>query len=175
MSKALSYASFTLLSDIAKPLFWGLIIGALITVAIPQNLSDILVEYSWLSYIIVIAIAVPMYVCATSSLPIAAGLMLGGVSAGAAFVFLSAGPATNTVTIGVVKKMLGSRALYIYLGSIVVGSVLFGLGLDYIFNAIDVNPQSLVHMGEHAGVVAIGSSIALWSSVLYFLVKPYFK
>ncbi len=175
MSKALHYAFFTLLSDIAKPLFWGLIIGALVTVAIPQNLSDILVEYSWLSYVIVIAIAVPMYVCATSSLPIAAGLMLSGVSAGAAFVFLSAGPATNTVTIGVVKKMLGSRALYIYLGSIIVGSVLFGLGLDYIFNAIDVNPQSLVHMGEHAGVVAIGSSIALWSFVLYFLVKPYFK
>ena len=116
-----------------------------------------------------------MYVCATSSLPIAAGLMLSGVSAGAAFVFLSAGPATNTVTIGVVKKMLGSRALYIYLGSIVVGSVLFGLGLDYIFSAIDINPQSLIHMGEHAGVVAILSSIALWSFVLYFLLKPYFK
>jgi uncharacterized membrane protein YraQ (UPF0718 family) len=175
MRKAFHYAFFTLLSDISKPLFWGLIIGAVITVAIPQNLSDILVEYSWLSYIIVIAIAVPMYVCATSSLPIAAGLMLSGVSAGAAFVFLSAGPATNTVTIGVVKKMLGSRALYIYLGSIVVGSVLFGLGLDYIFSAIDINPQSLVHMGEHAGVVAIMSSIALWSFVLYFLVKPYFK
>lgn len=175
MSKALKYAFFTLLSDIAKPLFWGLIIGALITVAIPQNLSDILVEYSWLSYIIVIAIAVPMYVCATSSLPIAAGLMLSGVSAGAAFVFLSAGPATNTVTIGVVKKMLGDRALYIYLGSIVVGSVLFGLGLDYIFSAVDTNPQSLVHMGEHAGVIAILSSIALWSFVFYFLVKSFFQ
>ena len=175
MSKALRYAFFTLLSDIAKPLFWGLIIGAAITVAIPQNLSDILTQYSWLSYIIVIAIAVPMYVCATSSLPIAAGLMLSGVSAGAAFVFLSAGPATNTVTIGVVKKMLGSRALYIYLGSIVVGSVLFGLGLDYIFSASDINPQSLVHMGEHAGLVAIVSSIALWSFVLYFLAKAYLK
>ena len=174
MSKALRYAFFTLLSDIAKPLFLGLIIGALITVAIPQNLSDILVEYSWLSYIIVIAIAVPMYVCATSSLPIAAGLMLSGVSAGAAFVFLSAGPATNTVTIGVVKKMLGTRALYIYLGSIVVGSVLFGLGLDYIFSATKINPQSIVHMGEHAGLVAIASSIALWSFVLYFLAKPCF-
>ncbi|MEN8302488.1 MAG: SO_0444 family Cu/Zn efflux transporter [Campylobacterota bacterium] len=173
--KALRYAFFTLLSDIAKPLFWGLIIGALITVAIPQNLSDILVEYSWLSYIIVIAIAVPMYVCATSSLPIAAGLMLSGVSAGAAFVFLSAGPATNTVTIGVVKKMLGNRALYIYLGSIVAGSVLFGLGLDYIFSTIDINPKSLVHMGEDAGVVAIASSVVLWSFVFYFLIKPYLK
>ncbi|MGB5965828.1 MAG: SO_0444 family Cu/Zn efflux transporter [Sulfurimonadaceae bacterium] len=172
---AIRYAFITLLGDIAKPLFWGLIIGALITVAIPQNLSDILVEYSWLSYLIVIAIAVPMYVCATASLPIAAALMLSGVSAGAAFVFLSAGPATNTVTIGVVKKMLGTRSLYIYLGTIVMGSILFGLGLDYMFNISEVDPKSLVHMDEEAGLIAIASSTVLWGFVVYFLVEPYFK
>ena len=174
MIKALKYAFVTLLGDIAKPLFWGLLLGALITVAIPENLSALLVEYNWLSYLIVIAIAVPMYVCATASLPIAAGLMLSGVSAGAAFVFLSAGPATNTVTIGVVKKMLGTRSLYIYLGSIVVGSVIFGLGLDYLFSLSDINPQSLVHMDEEAGFVAITSSIILWGFVGYFILKPYF-
>jgi len=173
--KALKYAFVTLLGDIAKPLFLGLIIGALITVAIPQNLSDIVVEYSWLSYLIVIAIAVPMYVCATASLPIAAGLMLSGVSAGAAFVFLSAGPATNTVTIGVVKKMLGTGSLYIYLGSIVIGSVLFGLGLDYIFDISNISPKSLVHMHEEAGIIEIVSSTVLWSLVLCFLVEPYFN
>ena len=169
LNKALKYAFVTLLGDIAKPLFWGLIIGALITVTIPQNLSDILIEYSWLSYLIVIAIAVPMYVCATASLPIAAALMLSGVSAGAAFVFLSAGPATNTVTIGVVKKMLGKRSLAIYLGSIVAGSILFGLGLDYIFSASDIDPQSLVHMSEDAGWFSIASSVVLWGFVLYFM------
>ncbi len=174
MLKALKYAFVTLLGDIAKPLFWGLLLGALITVAIPENLSTLLIEYNWLSYLIVIAIAVPMYVCATASLPIAAGLMLSGVSAGAAFVFLSAGPATNTVTIGVVKKMLGTRSLYIYLGSIVVGSVLFGLGLDYLFSLSDINPQSLVHMDEEAGFIAIASSLVLWGFVGYFILKPYF-
>ena len=170
---ALKYAFITLLGDIAKPLCWGLIIGALITVAIPQNLSDILVEYSWLSYLIVIAIAVPMYVCATASLPIAAGLMLSGVSAGAAFVFLSAGPATNTVTIGVVKKMLGTRSLTIYLGSIIIGSVLFGLGLDYLFLSSQIDPQSLVHLHEEVGVVSMLSSVVLWGFVGWFFVKPY--
>ncbi len=175
MQKAMRYAFMTLLSDIAKPLFWGLIIGALITIAIPQNLSEILIEYSWLSYLIVIAIAIPMYVCATASLPIAAALMLSGVSAGAAFVFLSAGPATNTVTIGVVKKMLGLRSLYIYLGSIVIGSVAFGLGLDYIFDISNINPQSLVHMDEHAGLFSSISSIILWGFVIYFIAQPYFK
>ena len=174
MTKALRYAFVTLLGDIAKPLFWGLLVGALITVAIPQNLSDILIEYSWLSYLIVIAIAVPMYVCATASLPIAAALMLSGVSAGAAFVFLSAGPATNTVTIGVVKKMLGTRSLYIYLGSITLGSILFGLSLDYIFTLSDIDPKSLVHIHEEVGIISMSSSLILWGFVLYFIGRPYF-
>jgi len=171
LTAALRYAFVTLLGDIAKPLLWGLLIGALITVAIPQNISDILVEYSWLSYLIVVAIAVPMYVCATASLPIAAGLMLSGVSAGAAFVFLCAGPATNTVTIGVVKKMLGTRSLVIYLGSIIIGSVLFGLGLDAVFLASDINPASLVHLHEEAGLLSVLSSVILWGLVVYLLAR----
>lgn len=171
---AMKYAFITLLGDIAKPLFWGLLLGALITVAIPDNLSELLKEYNWLSYIIVLAIAVPMYVCATASLPIAAGLMLSGVSAGAAFVFLSAGPATNTVTIGVVKKMLGSRSLAIYLGTIIIGSVIFGLGLDFVFDASNIDPASLVHMDEHGGIIATLSAVVLWGLVLYFIAKPWF-
>ncbi len=171
LKKALKYGFVTLLGDIAKPLFWGLLIGALITVIIPDNLSEILKDYSWLSYIIVILIAVPMYVCATASLPIAAGLMLSGVSAGAAFVFLSAGPATNTVTIGVVKKILGNRSLYIYLGSIIIGSILFGLGLDYIFSINSIDPKALIHLNEKAGLFAIFSTLVLWGFIFYFIGK----
>jgi uncharacterized membrane protein YcfT len=121
--------------------------------------------------VIVIASAVPRYVCATASLPIAAGLMLSGVSAGAAFVFLSAGPATNTVTIGVVKKMLGTRSLTIYLGSIILGSILFGLGLDYLFSASQIHPASLIHMDEEAGFISKISSVVLWGLVGYLLFK----
>jgi hypothetical protein len=172
LKKAFTYAFGTLLKDIASPLFMGLILGAIITVAIPQNLSEILIEYSWLSYIITIAIAIPMYVCATASLPIAAGLMLAGVSPGAAFVFLSAGPATNTVTIGVVKKMLGTKTLYIYLGTIIIGSVLFGFGLDYVLR--DVSVKEMIHMHEDASLMAIVSSVVLWFFVLYYMLKPYF-
>ena len=174
-SKAMKYAFVTLLGDISKPLLWGLLLGALITIAIPDNLSDILIEYAWLSYVIVILIAVPMYVCATASLPIAAALMLSGVSAGAAFVFLSAGPATNTVTIGVVKKMLGTRSVYIYLGSIIIGSILFGLGLDYIFDISNVNPASLIHVEEDSGLFTLISSAVLWLMMIYFIAEPYFK
>lgn len=168
---AFVYAFGKLLSDIASPLLVGLILGAFIAIAIPENLSILLVEYSWLSYIIVIAIAVPMYICATASLPIAAGLILAGVTPGAAFVFLSAGPATNTVTIGVVKKMLGTRTLYIYLGTIIIGSVLFGFGLDYILSGVDV--KDLVHIHEEVSLIAMISSVVLWTFVLYYMLKPY--
>lgn len=168
VKNALAYAFGTLLKDIASPLLVGLLLGALITVAIPDNLSAILLEYNWLSYIIVIAIAVTMYVCATASLPIAAGLILAGVSPGAAFVFLSAGPATNTVTIGVVKKMLGTTTLYIYLSTIIVGSILFGLGLDYLLQ--DVSVKELVHMHEDFGIVAWISSVILWVLVLKYVI-----
>ena len=170
--RVFAYSFGTLLKDIASPLLTGLLLGALITVAVPQNLSDILIQYSWLSYVIAIVIAVPMYVCATASLPIAAGLMLAGVSPGAAFAFLTAGPATNTVTIGVVKKMLGTRTLYVYLGTIILGSVVFGFGLDYVLSGVSV--KELVHSHEEASALDWVSTVILWSFTLYYLIKPYF-
>lgn len=170
---AMEYAFLTLLGDIATPLLLGLIIGAFITVAVPSDLSNVLIEYSWVSYMIAIAIAVPMYVCATASLPIAAGLMLAGVSPGAAFVFLSAGPATNTVTIGVVKKMLGTHTLYIYLSTIILGSILFGFGLDYVLK--DINIKDMIHMDEEAGFIEWTSTGILWIMVLYFVIEPFIK
>ena len=173
MTKALQYGFITLLGDIAKPLFWGLMLGALITILVPENLSNLVKEYQWISYLIVVAIAVPMYVCATASLPIAAALILSGVSAGAAFVFLTAGPATNTVTIGVVKKMLGSRALAIYLGTIAMGSIIFGLLLDTLFSWMEIDITNLIHMHEEANLVDIASSILLWGFILYFFIKAF--
>ncbi len=169
----LRYAFITLLGDIAKPLLWGLILGALITIAVPEDLSEILKSYSWLSYLIVILVAVPMYVCATASLPIAAGLILAGVSPGAAFVFLTAGPATNTVTIGVVKKLLGMRALLIYLGSIITGSILFGIGLDWLFGVQGIEVAELIPMHEEAGILAVVSSLLLWTMVFYHITRTF--
>ncbi len=175
LEEIFKYAFVTLFKDIAPSLFWGLLIGALITTLMPSDLSQLLEEYQLLSYIIVIAIALPMYVCATASLPIAASLMLSGVSAGAAFIFLSAGPATNTVTMGVVKKMLGSRTLYIYLGVISVGSIVFALILDEIFDFLKIVPKTLVHFHESYGVMSYISAIIIWGLVLFFVSKKYLK
>ncbi|WP_456451941.1 SO_0444 family Cu/Zn efflux transporter [Hydrogenimonas sp.] len=174
-SAALKYGFVTLMGDIAKPLFWGLLIGAAITVAIPENIGEMLAGHAWLGYLLVIAVAVPMYVCATASLPIAASLVLSGVSLGAAFVFLTAGPATNTVTMGVVKKMLGTRSLIVYLATIVGGSLLFGTAIDALFGAMRVDPRSVVHMEEEVGILAALSSLLLWGLTLWYLLAPFFK
>ena len=163
---AFRYGFITLLADIAKPLFWGLIVGALITVFMPKDLSNFLNEYSTLSYIIVVAIAIPMYVCATASLPIAAALVFNGVSLGATFVFLTAGPATNSVTIGVVKNMLGKYATTIYLIAIIIGSILFGAILDLML--IGVNIQNMINTKEDGEVLSIVSSIILWGFIIFF-------
>ncbi len=165
-----------LFRDIAKPLFFGLIIGALVTTLMPDNLESILKEYGWLSYALALIIGLPMYVCATASLPIAAALMLSGVSAGAAFVFLTAGPATNTVTMVFVKKLLGGKTLSIYLLTIALGSILFGLLLDAILGKNGINPSSLVHIHTEEMVFGtIGAIVLLSLLVFNFLYNLYAK
>jgi hypothetical protein len=153
------YGLITLLGSFSKPLFWGLFIGAIITAAMPSNLHQFFGDNRFLGYLIAVAIAAPMYVCATASLPIAASLILAGVSPGAAFIFLSAGPATNTVTMGVVKSMLGTRALIIYLSVIMGGSVLFGALIDVGFDTLSVRIS--VDMHEHHSLFEEVSAVIL--------------
>jgi len=155
LKRAIEYGFGTLFGDIAKPLFWGIVIGSLIATFVPQNLEIFLKENAAFSYILVLAVAIPMYVCATSSLPIAASLIIAGVPVGAAFVFLTAGPATNAVTIGVVDKILGRRTLFVYLTTVIVGSILFGVFLDWIFNTHGVSAKEIVHLEEMSDPVRI--------------------
>ena len=110
-----------------------------------------------------------MYVCATSSLPLAASFILAGIDIGAAFVFLTAGPATNIITINVVKDLLGKKVLIIYLLTIIIGSILFGLLLDYLFYSLEV--KEILKVDKDNGIVASISSIILWTLVARILIK----
>ncbi|MCF6200537.1 MAG: hypothetical protein L3J42_00145 [Hydrogenimonas sp.] len=96
---------------------------------------------------------------------------LSGVSLDAAFVFLSVGPATNTVTIGVVKRMLGTKSLVIYLATIVGGSIFFGILLDLFFESMQIDPHSVVHMQEDSNWVSTLSFMILWGLVIWFFSK----
>lgn len=169
LGKVFTYGFGTLLGSFSKPLFWGLVIGAFIAAALPQNLHQLFEDNRWLGYLIAVAVAAPMYVCATASLPIAASLIMAGVSPGAAFVFLTAGPATNTVTMGVVKSMLGMRALVVYLSVIVAGSLLSGVLIDIVFDALEFR-MAMGHK-EEQGWLEQGAAALLWGVIAYHLVR----
>ncbi len=129
---ALEYGFTNMIQDIGKWLVIGLLLAGLITIFVPD---DFFVTFAGgnalFNYLIVIAIAVPMYVCATGSIPVAAALMLKGLSPGAAFVFLMAGPATNIASILILSKTLGRKSLIAYLFSIITGAFLFAFLADF--------------------------------------------
>ncbi|MDD5159035.1 MAG: SO_0444 family Cu/Zn efflux transporter [Sulfuricurvum sp.] len=173
VSGVFQYGLVTLLGSFSKPLFWGLLLGAFITAAIPSNLHELFNDNRFLSYLIAVAIAAPMYVCATASLPIAASLIIAGVSPGAAFIFLSAGPATNTVTMGVVKSMLGTRALVIYLSVIAIGSIAFGASIDMLFESLSITMNVDLH--EQHGILEETAAVLMLGLIGWHLIRGVFQ
>ena len=131
----LHYGFIEMLQDIGKWIVIGLIIAAIITVAVPDDFFTGTISSPLLSMIVVLLISIPMYLCATGSIPIAAALMLKGLSPGAALVLLMAGPATNMAAILVINKVLGKKTLVIYLLTIIAGAMGFGLVVDYLLPA----------------------------------------
>lgn len=129
---ALEYGFVDMIEDIGKWLVIGLIIAGLITVFVPNDFFLRFAGTPIVSMLVVLAISIPMYVCATGSIPIAVALMLKGITPGAALVLLMAGPASNMASILVIRKGLGKKTLWVYLLSITLGAIAFGLGVDYL-------------------------------------------
>lgn len=132
LKDALEYAFVDMMADIGKWLLIGLIVAGLITVFVPASFFEIFADNSLLSMLLVLCLAVPMYLCATGSIPIAVALMLKGLTPGAGLVLLMAGPASNVASILVIRKVLGKKTQLIYLASIIIGAVLFGLAIDHL-------------------------------------------
>ncbi len=127
--------AWDILASIWVWLVVGVLLAALITVVIPPSaLSSLWSLGSGLSALAVLLIALPMYVCATASVPIAAALVTTGMPLGAALVLLMAGPATNVATMGAILRAFGSRILVIYLGTIIVGSLVLGWTFDFVLS-----------------------------------------
>ena len=146
---ALEYGFVEMLQDVGKWLVVGLLIAALITVAVPNEWLAALHEYKLLNMLIVLAVAIPMYVCATGSIPIAVSLMAKGLTPGAALVLLMAGPAVNSASILVIGKVFGKRTLSLYVLSIIIGAVVFGLGIDYLLPQDWFAVSSVITEGGH--------------------------
>lgn len=129
---ALSYGFIELMQDFGKWLVVGLMIAAAITAFVPESFFTVFKQYWLLNIVIILLISAPMYICATGSIPIALSLMLMGVTPGAAFVFLMAGPATNIASLIILRREIGARKTAIYLFSIITGAVASAFIIDFI-------------------------------------------
>lgn len=135
IADALHYGFVDMMQDVGKWLTIGLVLAGIIAVAVPDGFLTGLRDYPLLNMLLILVVAVPMYVCATGSIPVAMALMLKGLSPGAALVFLMAGPATNAAAMIVIGKALDRRAMVLYTLSIVLGAIVFGLVIDYLLPA----------------------------------------
>ena len=131
LKEALQFGFVEMMGDIGKWLVIGLIIAGLITVFVPESFFSIFKGDTLMSMLLVLCIAIPMYICATGSIPIAVALMLKGLTPGAALVLLMAGPACNMASILVINKVLGRKALFVYLFSIITMAICWGCIVDY--------------------------------------------
>ena len=159
MADALRYGFVDLVGSIGVWLVAGLIIAALITVFVPADFFATIGASPLLAMLGVLVIAIPMYICATGSIPIALSLMLKGLSPGTALVLLMAGPAANFASFTLISREMGRRTAALYLGSIILGAVAFGLAIDYLLPAAWFVPSL-------SGAHAHGHAVASWPSLL---------
>ncbi|MCB2181550.1 MAG: SO_0444 family Cu/Zn efflux transporter [Desulfobulbaceae bacterium] len=166
----LKYAKNELWGDLAGWFFVGLLVAGVITVLVPDDVISTYLGGGISSMLLMLLFGIPLYICATSSTPIAAALILKGVSPGAALVFLLVGPATNITSMSVLLGILGKRATALYLASIAVVSVLCGLLVDFTYNQLGISAQAVV--GQASELLPFWVKIAGAVIVLLLSIKP---
>ncbi len=157
----IKYAFVTLPKDIINPLIKGILISGVISILVP---SDFFISYNIngiLAMILIGIASVPMYVCATASVPIAMVLISKGLDPGAAFVFLMAGPATNAATISVIMNSLGKKVIYIYISIIFTFAIIFGTLINIFLDPASL-PINLSHSHSHNIVWDLFSNISIF-------------
>lgn len=161
-----SYGFIGLLEDTGRWILLGVLIGGAIVYFIPTGFIERYLGLGILPMLIMLVIGIPIYVCAAGSIPIAAALMLKGLSPGGAFVFLLAGPATNAVTITVIAKYFGKKTVVLYVLSIAIASILLGFLLNFIWGDIEI-AKVVMHGKMLPMSVKIILSIFLSGLILY--------
>lgn len=167
--EALRFGYVDMMQDIGKWLVTGLVVAALITILVPDNFFTIFNGNTLASMLLVFAIALPMYVCATGSIPIAVALMMKGLTPGAALVLLMAGPACNFASMIAVRKVLGMKTMLIYIFSVMVGAMGFGFLIDHLQFSGSVDFMEHLAAGHSCHVEAYSIQAWLASGTLLVL------
>ena len=144
----LNYAVTDLLADIAFWLLIGILLAAAVNTVVPPRAVA-----EWGSGLpamtAMLLVGIPMYICASASTPVAAAMLIAGVSPGTVLVFLLAGPATNVAAIGIVRRELGTRSALAYLLAIAPGSIALGLLTDALVRMLNINVIAEVAATPH--------------------------
>ncbi len=139
----------------------GVVVSAALTTFIPANFfADLPLASGFTGLLLALVISLPMYACSTASVPIAAGLVHAGLPAGAALVYLVAGPATNVATIGAIFRVFGGRVIAIYLGVIIASSLMFGYLFDFLVDMEAMRIHDHLHH-DHATWWAVISAVLI--------------
>ncbi len=174
-ARMLTYGFVTLPRDIGWALLVGVLVAGMMTVVASPDQLQVYFGSGILSILLLMAVGVPIYVCATASVPIAAGFMYMGASPGAALAFLIAGPATNAATFTTVWKVLGRRTAVLYLITVGVSAVGCGVLLDWLTVAVEAEMPALaahVHPGAEGGWTTHAWAIGLLAVLAYSIVSP---
>jgi uncharacterized membrane protein YraQ (UPF0718 family)/copper chaperone CopZ len=173
------YAFVEFLQDISRWLIIGLVLASVISMLVPEQFfEEGILSEPIVSMLLVLVASIPLYVCATGSVPIAAVLLMKGISPGAAIVFLMAGPATNIATFTVIWNAIGKRMTIIYLASIIIGAMLFGIMIDYVLPESWLSYFSVTEMiSEHQHFLphwlSLGSAVLLTILIINAEIQRY--
>ena len=147
--EALRYGFITLPRDLARSLMFGLLLAALFNVFIPDHALPENIGSGLVGYLALMALGIPLYVCATGSVPMVVPLLAKGIiSPGAALVFLVSGPATNLASIVTLWKVLGRRTSIIYLLTVAGLALISGFVLDSLMPVMDLGAISHQHIED---------------------------
>jgi uncharacterized protein len=171
----LQYAFVDFLQDISKWLIIGLLIAALIAVILPDDFFTNYITNDFLGMLVILIVTIPIYACATASVPIAAVLMMKGLSPGAALVFLMAGPATNSASFTVLLKTLGKKATLIYTFTIVSGALIFGTLMNLLPRNWFLLSQSHHHGHDHGHFIPYWLGVASAILLVILLINGYYQ
>jgi uncharacterized protein len=160
------YATGDLWHDIAVWFLAGILLSGIITVLVPETLLT--THGGGLSAkLIMLVVGIPLYTCASASTPIAAALILKGVSPGAALIYLLVGPATSMASLTVLTGLLGRKATLRYLATLSASALLCGILLDYLYNSFDISAKAVA--GQAAEIIPFPLQLA--GAVLLLLIS----
>jgi len=173
------YGFVEMIQDIGKWLLFGIFFAGLLVIFLPESIFSTYLNNPILNMFIVLLVAIPSYTCSIGSVPMAAVLLMKGLSPGATFIFLMAGPVTSIASMTVIGKTMGKRCLIIYVINIVINALFFGLVIDYFipsswFDMSIINQNILFDNDIHnVSLFGIICSIALIGLIFNAYIQKY--